>query len=170
MTGPHAREYKIAMHKDISQLINQSKWCMINHNTLQKLPNGKYPVLPVTQALNIKRLSDWSPLKIKARYCVWGDKQTEGVDYFKTYAPVVSWSNVCLALTLILSNGLRTKQVDYTNYFSQSYLKEKNSLDVLKELSLKLESTRFWNWSRSYMGSNKLHGNSLDNSRMYFSD
>ena len=58
MTGPHAREYKIAMHKDISQLTNQSKWCMINHNTLQKLPNGKYPVLPVTQALNIKRLSD----------------------------------------------------------------------------------------------------------------
>ena len=47
------------------------------------------------------------------------------MDYFKTYAPVVSWSNVCLALTLILSNGLRTKQVDYTNYFSQSYLKEK---------------------------------------------
>jgi hypothetical protein len=33
---------------------------------------------------------------------------------------VVQWSTVRLALTMILSNGWKTKQVDYTNTFAQA--------------------------------------------------
>ena len=64
---------------------------------------------------------DGYTLKFKARYCVRGDKKTEGVDYFEEYAPVISWSTVLLALTLIFPNGSHTKQVYCTNAFSQSY-------------------------------------------------
>ena len=41
MTGTHEQKYKIAMHKQMSQIINQSEWLMIPRNTVQKLPNGK---------------------------------------------------------------------------------------------------------------------------------
>ena len=90
MTGLHAREYKIATHKEISQLIKQYTWYMITQNTLQEIPDGKYHMLPVTWDFNLKRLPNESPLKSKARYCALGKKQTEGVDYFETYIPVFS--------------------------------------------------------------------------------
>ena len=48
MTGTYAREYKISMHKDILHLIKQSTRCMTPHNTIQKLTNEEYHVLPVT--------------------------------------------------------------------------------------------------------------------------
>ena len=56
--------------------------------------------------------------------CVRGDLQLEGVDFFKTYAPVVSWLSVrtCLILSAVLN--LQTVQADYSNAFAQAYLEE----------------------------------------------
>ena len=48
-----------------------------------------------------------------------GDIQTSGVDYFKTYTPVVQCSTIRLVPTMILSNNFHTEQVDFTNTFSQ---------------------------------------------------
>jgi hypothetical protein len=62
--------------------------------------------------------------KLKARWCVRGDRQLEGKDFFETYAPVVSWSTVRLLLILSVTLGLATKQVDYTLAFVQADLKE----------------------------------------------
>ena len=48
-----------------------------------------HPILKGTWAFKLKRRPDGTPFKLKARYCVRGDLQREGVDYFETYAPVV---------------------------------------------------------------------------------
>jgi hypothetical protein len=77
-----------------------------------------------TWAFKLKRFPDGTPHKFKARYCVRGDLQTEGVYYFDTYAPVVQWSTVRILLSLILSNGWTTKKVDYTNAFAQAEIQE----------------------------------------------
>jgi hypothetical protein len=61
---------------------------------------------------------------LKARWCVRGDRQLEGIDFFETYAPVVAWSTVRLLLILTVKLGLATKQVDYTLAFVQADLKE----------------------------------------------
>jgi hypothetical protein len=50
--------------------------------------------------------------------------QEEGMDYFETCAPVVEWSTVPMLLTMVLQEGWTTKQVDYTNAFSQAELDE----------------------------------------------
>jgi hypothetical protein len=50
--------------------------------------------------------------------------QTEGVDYFETYAPVVQWSTVRLLLTLVLRERWATRQVDYNNDFAQAEMQE----------------------------------------------
>jgi hypothetical protein len=57
-------------------------------------------IVPSTWAFKCKRYPDGSVRKLKARFCVHGDKQVEGVDYFDTYAPVVTWTIVGILLIL----------------------------------------------------------------------
>jgi hypothetical protein len=125
LSGEHASEYAEEMKKEIRQLIKQRTW--------ESIPRAQVPltsskqrrkILSGTWAFKLKRLPDGSPSRFKARYCVRGDQQTEGVDYFETYAPVVQWSTVRMVLTMILANGWATKQVDYTNAFAQADLSE----------------------------------------------
>ena len=59
---------------------------------------------------------------MKARFCVRGDKQEAGVDYFETYAPVVSWTTIRMMLTLSIVMNLKTRQVDFSNAFAQAEL------------------------------------------------
>ena len=58
--------------------------------------------------------------KLKARLCVRGDQQLEGVDFFQIYAPVVQWGTVRVLLILSVTLRLTSIQVDYTNAFVQS--------------------------------------------------
>ena len=125
LTGPHAAEYESAMIKEIRQLLKQRTWTSVTRASVPPASDGTArPILKGTWAFKLKRLPDGTPLKFKARYCVRGDLQREGIDYFETYAPVVQWLTVRLLLTLILSNNWTTKQVDYTNAFAQADLKE----------------------------------------------
>jgi Reverse transcriptase (RNA-dependent DNA polymerase) len=81
-------------------------------------------VLPSTWAFKCKRFPDGLIKKLKARFCVRGDKQLEGVDFFETFAPVVSWSTIRLMLILSLVLGLATRQVDYTAAFLHAPIDE----------------------------------------------
>jgi hypothetical protein len=55
-------------------------------------------VLPGTWAFHCKRFPDGTVQKLKARFCIRGDKQHETIDYFNTYTPVVNWQTVQLML------------------------------------------------------------------------
>ena len=55
-----------------------------------KRPGGENILYPAW-AFRKKRYPDGSLKKYKARFYVRGDQQMEGLDVFKTYAPVVSW-------------------------------------------------------------------------------
>ena len=117
MFGPDVKQYKESMQIEIASQIKQRTWALV--------PRAIAPnVIKSTWAFKLKRLPDGTPLKYKARFCVRGDLQQEGVDYFETYAPVVSWSTVRLVLTLVLLNGWATRQVDYTNAFAQAEMPE----------------------------------------------
>ena len=120
MSGEMAHEWQKAMIAEIKGILKQKTWVPINRTSM---PKGKV-ILPGIWAFKLKRLPDGSPLKFKARYCVRGDKRIIGVDYFETYAPVVQWSTIRLVLTMVLSHGWVTRQVDYTNAFTQADLKE----------------------------------------------
>ena len=120
LTSDRAHEWEKAMVEEVKGILKQKTWVSVDR---KKVPPNK-TVLPGTWAFKLKRLPDGSPLKYKARYCVRGDKQVEGVDYFETYAPVVQWSTIHLILTMVLANGWTTKQVDYTNAFKQAKLDE----------------------------------------------
>ena len=109
-----------AAEGELSELTAKGTWTEVHK---KDLPPGAN-VLPGTWALKIKRYPDGSFRKFKARYCVRGDKQLEGIDYFQTYAPVVSWLSVRMLLILTIFADLSTVQVDYSNAFAQGILNE----------------------------------------------
>jgi hypothetical protein len=120
MSGNDAQHYIEAMQQEILALLQQRTWTRVNRKDVP----ATQKILKGTWAFKLKRLPDGTPLKYKARYCCRGDMQTEGIDYFDTYAPVVQWSTVRLVLTLALKHGWATRQVDYTNAFAQADIQE----------------------------------------------
>jgi len=88
-------------------------------------------VLPSTWAFRIKRFPDGAIRKFKARFCARGDRQIHGVDFFETFAPVVSWTTVRLLLILSLELGLATKQVDYTAAFVHAPVEKPPNFDKM---------------------------------------
>ncbi len=120
LAGPQHDEFINAMHKEITELEQHGTWKLVQRSSL---PEGVKP-LPGTWAMRIKRYPDGRFRKIKARFCVRGDKQVEGIDYFDKYAPVVPWSTVRLLLCMSVSLGWKTRQVDFSNAFVQANLTE----------------------------------------------
>jgi hypothetical protein len=92
-------------------------------------------VLPSTWAFKCKRFPDGRVRKLKARFCVRGDRQVEGVDFFDTFAPVVNWTTVRLMLILSAILGLSTHQVDYTAAFVHAPMDEDVYVDMPRGFS-----------------------------------
>ena len=120
MRGQYKDEFLAAMGREISELEEHSTWKLVKRAAV---PEGAH-VLASTWVFRIKSYPDGRFRKTKARFCVRGDMQEEGVDYFERYAPVVAWSTVRLLLCLSISNGWKTRQVDFSNAFVQAELKE----------------------------------------------
>ena len=70
--------------------------------------------------LQEKYQPDGTIRKCKARFCVRGDKQIKGIDFFDTYTPIVSRPVVHLMLSLSILCDLETQQVDYSSTFAQA--------------------------------------------------
>ena len=82
---------------------------MNRHDILPGLDVKSHRIFKGTWALKFKLLPDRIPIEYKSHYCVHGGIQTEGVDYFKNYTPIVQWSTISLALTRIISKNYHTK-------------------------------------------------------------
>ncbi len=51
-------------------------------------------VIDSTWAFKLKQYPDGLIKKFNARFCARGDQQIKGLNFFKTYAPVVQWTTV----------------------------------------------------------------------------
>ena len=117
MKGPNADGFLRASTLEIATLQEMDAWTQVP-------VTKKMNVLDSTWAFKIKRFPDGLIRKLKARFCVRGDQQIEGIDFFDTFAPVVQWSTVRMLLVLSLTLGLATKQVDYVSAFCQAPITE----------------------------------------------
>ena len=82
MCSPFANDYCKAACKEFETLEKIVTWDIIDHNPY-------IHVLELTWAFKFKRFHSVLINKLNSILCVWGDQQLEGVDYFKTYVPVV---------------------------------------------------------------------------------
>jgi hypothetical protein len=117
MKGANAEDYIAAMKTEFKGRLSQKTWTTRPRSDATN-------IIKSTWVFELKRLPDGTPSNFKARFCVQGYLQTEGVDYFESYAPVVQWSIVRMLLTLTLREGWATRQVDYTNAFAQAEMGE----------------------------------------------
>ena len=153
MSSAEADYWIKAMQIEITQLVKQETWHPVDRKDVPSTENGsRRKILNGTWAFKLKRLPDGTASKYKARYCVRGDQQTEGVDYFETYAPVVQWSTVRLLLTMILANDWTTRQVDYTNAFAQATLKEEVYIEAPRGYGFKDKQDKVLHLIKSLYG------------------
>ena len=110
MNGPHAKGMKEAAHIEINTLRKMGVWDVVKRQPWMN-------VLPSTWTFRLKRFTDGAIRKLKGRFCARGDRQIQDVDFFDTWAPVVSWNTVRLLLVLSSLLNLATRQVDYTAAF-----------------------------------------------------
>jgi hypothetical protein len=128
MNGPNQKGYWEACEKELNTLdSDKNAWDIVD---CQPWMN----VLPSTWVFKCKRFPSGDIRKLKARFCVRGDRQVEGVNCFDTFAPVVNWTTVRLMLILSIVLGLSTKQVDYTAAFVHAPIdKDPNWDNLTKE-------------------------------------
>jgi len=150
LCGLFKEEFIEAMVKEIQELEEHGTWIVMLRS---KIPEGAN-IIPSMWAFKIKRSPDGEIKKFKARFCAREDKQIEGIDYFETYAPVVSWSTIRMLLYLSQQYRWYTKAVDFANAFVHAEIKEDvyMSLPAMfqddsgiqnKELVLKLKKSSY---------------------------
>ena len=107
MNDPFAEEFWIATQIEIETLEKSNAWTVVPHT--DDITN----ILPSTWAFKVKQYPDGTIKKFKGRFCACGDKLIQGVDFFKTYSPVVQWTTICLMLVLECILGLCSKLVPF---------------------------------------------------------
>lgn len=110
-------EWQKAMSEEYSALVQQGTWSLV------PLP-PKAPVIGCEWIYRIKKNSDGSIARYKARLVAQGFQQTAGVDYTKTFTQVVKQQTIRLVLSLALHHGWSIKQLDVSNAFLHGKIQE----------------------------------------------
>ena len=110
LSGPHSKEWKKAMDKEIETLVERGTW------ELTELPKGKKPV-GVKWVLKVKTNADGSLDKFKARLVAKGFTQIEGHDFYSTFAPVSDFTTARMFLSIAAVKKMHLVQLDVKNAF-----------------------------------------------------
>jgi hypothetical protein len=97
---------------------------MINNTwTLVPLPVGRKPV-SCKWVFKIKQGANGKVERYKAKLVAKGFTQTYGVDYNKTFAPIVKFSSIRCILTLAALENMEIHQMDVKTTFLNGELEE----------------------------------------------
>ena len=109
--GHLAQQFEETTHEEIDTLGKFQAWTKVKRRLDMN-------VIKSTWAFKVKRFPNGLIRKFKARFCVRGDMQIEGVDFDESFAPVVNWITVRTLLSQLLN--LSTAHIDYTAPFLQA--------------------------------------------------
>ena len=102
MNEPDWDKFRAAADKELNDHFENKHWGLRKRSTLPK--NTK--VLPTVWSMKRKRrILTGEVYKYKAWINVHGDKQEEGIHYWETHSPVVTWMAIRIMLVLCLVHG-----------------------------------------------------------------
>jgi hypothetical protein len=110
MATEEAARWLEACEEEYLSLLKNKTWNLV------QLPAGKR-ALYSKWVFKVKRLSDMSVERFKARLTAGGDRQTKGLDYDEVFAPVVRKESIRLLLALSASLSMKIHQMDVKTAF-----------------------------------------------------
>jgi hypothetical protein len=155
-----SQEFIDAALSEITSHQDNGHWVLV---PLSDVPSGT-PVLDSVWSMKRKRrLLTNEVYKHKARLNVHGGQQTQGVNYWETYAPVVTWAAIRIVLVQTLMHEWSTVQIDFVLAYPQAdfecdiYMKiprdfevygktrKTHALKLIKNLYGQKQAVRVWN-------------------------
>ncbi|KAM1010062.1 hypothetical protein TB1_044704 [Malus domestica] len=106
-----------AMEEELAALKTQHTWSLVS------LPHNKN-LVGCKWVFKLKRHADGTISRYKARLVAKGFNQEEGIDYGKTFSPVVKPTTVRMVIALAAHFGWSLRQLDVKNAFLHGILNE----------------------------------------------
>lgn len=106
-----------AMHEEYSALLKQGTWELVQ-------PPSHVNIIGCHWIYKLKRHSDGSIARYKARLVARGNQQSEGLDFTETFSPVVKQPTLRVVLSLAVHNHWSIRQLDVSNAFLHGPLEE----------------------------------------------
>ena len=116
-SSEHAAESKVATDSEYNSLIENKTWKLVELTPGQKAIGCKW-------VFKLKHAADSAVERFKACLVVKGYTQKYGIDYDKTFSPVVRFSAVVLLLAFAVQSDLLIHQMDVKPAFLNGKLDE----------------------------------------------
>jgi len=117
MNAPDREEFIKAVVKEINDHIEGKHWEIIDETGVPEDAN----ILDAVWSMKRKRdILTRKVYKWNARLNVHGGQQEYAVNFYETYAPVVTWYAIRLLFTLILLNNWFSRQIDFILAYPQA--------------------------------------------------
>ena len=105
------------MQSEFDALQNNKTWTLIPREQAGKIVGNKW-------VFRVKYNPDGSISKYKAILVAKGFHQTQGVDFFETFSPVVKPCTIRIILSIAVMNHWSIRQLDVNNAFLNGILTE----------------------------------------------
>jgi Reverse transcriptase (RNA-dependent DNA polymerase) len=117
MKATDREQFIKAMVEEVEAHTKNGHWKIVKRSSVPL----HQQVLPAVWAMRRKRRIETQEVyKWKARLNIHGGKQTKGVNFWETYAPVATWSSIRLVMNLAAINRWQTRQLDFVLAFPQA--------------------------------------------------
>ncbi|KAK9200255.1 hypothetical protein WN944_015452 [Citrus x changshan-huyou] len=110
-------KWREAMQVEFDALQNNKTWTLVPREQAGKIVGNKW-------VFKVKYNPDGSISKYKARLVAKGFHQTQGVDFFETFSPVVKPCTIRIILSIAVMNHWSIRQLDVNNAFLNDILTE----------------------------------------------
>ena len=114
---PDAEEFIQAAISEVTTHQQNGHWKVIPK---EKVPKNTKVLDSVWSMKRKRRVKTNKVYKHKARLNIHGGQQELGVNYWETYAPVVTWGAIRMVLILVILYGWYTTQIDFVLAYPQA--------------------------------------------------
>ena len=139
MKQDDAEEFHKAVEKEVSGHVENGHWQLVHKS---EIPKGQEAIPSVWSMQRKRDLTTNEITKYKARLNVHGGKQTFGVNYFETYAPVVTWFAIRLMIVIGITFNWSMRQVDFIMAYPQAPIECDLYMDLPQGVSVKGSNSR----------------------------
>ena len=117
MKAEDAKEFRLAMQGEVDAHCDNAHWALCKR---EQVPEGTKVLDSVWAMRRKRRIKSKQVYKWKARLNLHGGQQEFGVNYWETFAPVVTWTSIRLVLILSIIHQWHTRQIDFVMAYPQA--------------------------------------------------